>query len=98
LLKSGKNLTDITTTINKELINVATWCHANKMAVKTDKTKYVIFHQKGKKIPNNPEIIYNNNDPNTVQNPLKIHTLERISSNNTNQSFKTYKLLGILFR
>jgi hypothetical protein len=96
LLKSGKNLIDITTTINNELINVATWYRANKMAVNTDKTKYVIFHQKGKKIPNNTEIIYNNNDPNTVQNPLKIHTLERISSNNTNQSSKTYKLLGIL--
>jgi hypothetical protein len=96
LLKSGKNIKNITAAVNAELINVAAWYRANKMAVNTDKTKYIIFHPKGKYLPNNIALEYNNNNSNTVQNPDNIHTLERISSLNSTPSSRSYKLLGVL--
>ena len=72
------------------------WYRANKMAVNTDKTKYIIFHPKGKPIPNNIDLIFNNNDPNTFQDPSNIHTLERVFTNSNNNTSRSYKLLGIL--
>jgi hypothetical protein len=66
------------------------------MAVNTDKTKYIIFHPKGKYLPYNIVLEYNNNNSNTVQNPDNIHTPERISSLNSTPSSRSYKLLGVL--
>jgi hypothetical protein len=36
---------------NVDLFKVATWYWSNRMAVNMDKTKYIIFHPKGKIIP-----------------------------------------------
>ena len=46
--KAGKNLSDVMDSVNLELAKWAQWFRSNKMAVNTDKTKYLIFHTKGK--------------------------------------------------
>ena len=49
-LSVGKNLPALVDVVNDELCKIATWFRANKMAVNTNKTKYMLFHTKGKKI------------------------------------------------
>jgi hypothetical protein len=76
--------------INAEFTNVATWYHANNMAVNMDKTKYMIFHPKGKNVPNNIEIVYNNNDQLVVQILANLHASEIVFSQNPNLSSRSY--------
>jgi hypothetical protein len=51
-LSKGKNLNDLVTYVNSELYKIALWFKANKMAVNTSKTKYIIFRTHGKIINN----------------------------------------------
>ena len=48
-LKAGKNLPELIDNVNSELKKWAQWFRSNKMAVNTSKTKFIIFHSKGKK-------------------------------------------------
>ena len=48
----GKNLQELVQKMNCEINKLANWFRANKMAVNISKTKYLIFHTKGKKIVN----------------------------------------------
>ena len=73
---------------------IAQWYLANKMAVNTSKTKFIIFHSRGKKIAQNiPAIVFNSNQITDYQEPSKIFPLERISNESEN---KYFKLLGVL--
>jgi hypothetical protein len=65
------------------------WFLANKLAVNVSKCKYIIFHNKGKKIPENPKIIFNYNVGNQQDPNLQI-PIERIMGD------ETYKYLGVL--
>jgi hypothetical protein len=95
-LKSGPNLNDLFNSINDELCKIATWYRANKMSANASKTKYVIFHNKGKSVNTNGlELFFNDNEPHDINNLTNIHTLERIHNNNANPSSRSYKLLGI---
>jgi hypothetical protein len=49
-LKSGKNLPLLMDQINIELKKWSLWFRANKMAVNVKKTKFIIFHSRGKKV------------------------------------------------
>ena len=43
---------------------MAVWFRANKVAVNINKTKYMIFRMKGKKLENiTEEIVYDENEP-----------------------------------
>ena len=44
----GKNLQELVQRMNSEINKLANWFRANKMAVNISKTKYIIFHTKGK--------------------------------------------------
>jgi hypothetical protein len=95
-LKSGPNLTELFDFINIELRNIAAWYRANKMSANASKTKYIIFHNKGKHVNiNGLELYFNDNEHNDINNPANIHILERIHNNNTNTASRSYKLLGI---
>jgi hypothetical protein len=95
-LKSMTNLNELVTTVNSELKKMATWFRCNKMAVNTSKTKFIIFRTRGKPIDdNNVSIEFNDNEPNTADNPDLIFPLEKFFDNNPNSSNRTYKLLGI---
>ena len=96
-LASGKNLPELIDLVNSELLKWAAWFRANKMAVNTKKTKYIVFHTKGKKINlSDKEIVWNDNDPNSSFNPSLVSKLERVHTTNPNTDSRTYKLLGIL--
>ena len=53
------------------------WSRANKLAVNESKTKVMIFHPKGKKIPD-VNFVCNNNDLNEIVNTELIYPIERI--------------------
>ena len=44
------------TNVNDELDNVYKWLCANKLSLNINKTKYMIFHNRGKKIDNIPKM------------------------------------------
>ena len=95
-LISGKNLNDIVNVLNTEIQSMALWYKSNKMAVNTSKTKYIIFHSKGKKVDKYPDIIYNNNERGKFDINL-MTKIERVSTSNVDSSLRFYKLLGIYF-
>ena len=97
-LKAGKNLPDLIDCVNSELKKWAQWFRSNKMAVNTNKTKFIIFHPKGKKVDmGNKSLVFDNNDPSQPYNPKLVSTLDRIHFNHPDPSCHSYKLLGILF-
>jgi hypothetical protein len=61
---------------NTEIQKLANWFRSNKMAVNISKTKYIIFHGKGKKVNlTNLSVVYNDNDyRQTINNQLIIHS------------------------
>jgi hypothetical protein len=67
------------------------------MAGNTSKTKYIIFHAKGKPINLHPNsIVFNNNEIGTPNNPNLITPIDRIYTKNPNKKDRSFKLLGIL--
>jgi hypothetical protein len=87
-------LNDLVTYVNSELYKVALCFKANKMAVNTSKTKYIIFQTHGKIINNaDCNLIYNNNEPGQPEDPTLISPIDRISNDSSETSFK---LLGVL--
>jgi len=95
-LLCGKDLPELIDRVNSELRKWAQWFLANKMSVNTSKTKYIIFHSKGKKTQtNNKNIIFDCNIPNTPHNPSLVSTLERIHNKHPSTDLQAYKLLGI---
>jgi hypothetical protein len=96
-LMGGKNLANLMDTVNHELRKWAVWFMANKMAVNTAKTKYIIFHSKGRSLDlDGRELIFDSNPPNTPIDNTLISTLGRIHNNHPNIDSRSYKLLGIL--
>jgi hypothetical protein len=75
----------------------AAWFRANKMVVNTKKTKYIIFHSKGKKIEmNGMNKIYDNNELGFEHSDNKISILDRIGFGNATPDQQSFKLLGVL--
>jgi len=66
---------------NTELKKIATWFRSNKMAVNISKTKFIIFHNKGKDVDMNKQnIIFDDNEPN-MNDPMLLTSLERFHDN-----------------
>jgi hypothetical protein len=62
-LSKGKNLNELIIYVNNELQKIANWFRANKMAVNTSKTKFIVFRTRGKVIdPNECRLLFNNNE------------------------------------
>jgi hypothetical protein len=66
------------------------------MAVNVNKTKFIIFHTKGKRIDPGVSPIYDDNEPNQ-NNPDLIHTIERFHTNHPIKENRAYKQLGVYF-
>ena len=97
-LASGENLPDLINFINVELNKIAIWFRVNKMAVNAEKTKYIIFHARNKKVdPGNSVLVLNNNEPGQTPSNELIIPLTRICNVNENENDKSYKLLGVWF-
>jgi hypothetical protein len=94
-LSKGQDLRVLTTFVNVELQKMANWFRANKMAVNTSKTKFIIFRTHGKQVnPEDCNILYNSNEIGLPENPDLIMPIDRISNLNEEKSFK---LLGVYF-
>ena len=46
-----KNLRDLETILNNEVVNVHTWLCTNRLSLNIDKSNFVIFHSPQKKLP-----------------------------------------------
>ena len=89
------NLDTLINRANIELKKIATWFRANKMAVNISKTKFIIFHNKGKKIDlNGQSIFFDDNEPNE-SDPQLVTPLERYFNEHEKPDCRAYKLLGI---
>ena len=65
------------------------------MAVNISKTKYIIFHNKGKAVEmTGLQIFYDDNEPN-MSDPLLKTPLEHYHNNHTSPDCRAYRLLGI---
>jgi hypothetical protein len=64
--------------------------------VKVSRTKFIIFHTKGKRIPPNISLTYLDNEPDQ-NNPELINTIERVHINHPIKQNRAYKLLGVYF-
>jgi len=83
---------------NLEIQKLANRFRANKMAVNIFKTKFIIFHGKGKRVNmDNLSVVYNENEIGQVPDPQLITPLERVYHGNPNKESRSYKLLGIHF-
>ncbi len=92
---SDADLTQLIDMANVELKKIALWFRANKMAVNISKTKYIIFHNKGKNVNmDGKDVVYDDNEPQGAD-PHLIVPLERYHSNHFNPDCRVYKLLGI---
>jgi hypothetical protein len=94
-LSKGKKLNELLAYVSTELQKIAVWFRANKLAVNTMKTKFIVFRTQGKKI--NPEeciLYFNNNEPGKPVNPNLIYPIDRIYNDGPEKSFK---LLGVMF-
>lgn len=95
-LNSGDNLTTLIQYVNIEINKMAVWFRANKLAVNINKTKYMIFRMKGKKIDANiPPLLYDENETNTPIDETLITILERYHDDHPTKEGRAYKLLGI---
>jgi hypothetical protein len=96
-LAENKNLETLIAHVNSELQKLALWFKANKMAVNVNKTNYIIFHTRGKKIdPNHPDVVFNSNEPGVSHSdPSLINKLERIHDNHAVDKMRSFKLLGV---
>ena len=69
-LITGDNLPELIVKINQEINKLANWFRANKMALNISKTKYIIFHTKGKKLNTTENtIVYDENEIGKPHNP-----------------------------
>jgi hypothetical protein len=89
--KSGLDLNDLISEVNDEINKLAVWFRANKLAVNINKTKYMIFRMKGKKIEENtPELLYNQNEPDSpIENSL-ISVIERYHDDHQQKECRSY--------
>jgi hypothetical protein len=94
-LGSGKNLKELTAYVNIELQKISNWFRSNKMAVNTNKTKFIVFRTRGKRInPADCLVVFNNNEIGLPEDPNLISPVTRVHNEGEETSFK---LLGILF-
>jgi hypothetical protein len=95
-MKSDNDINNLIDNVNREVNKMAVWFRANKLAVNVSKTKYMIFRTNNKKLTDNiPDLIYDENEPNTQYNPALVSRLERYHDNHEKNECRAYKLLGI---
>jgi hypothetical protein len=95
--KSDNDLNRLIDLVNVEINKMAIWFRANKLAVNKNKTKYIIFRTRGKRVNENiPNVVYNENETGCPFDPDLVTPLERYHNQHVNTDCRAYKLLGIL--
>ena len=91
-LCKGKNFDELVSFVNTELQKLGIWLRSNKLAINASKTKIMIFHPKGKIIPD-ASFFFNNNDLDVPVDPDLVYPIERIHNNSV--PCPAYKILGV---
>jgi hypothetical protein len=63
------------------------------MAINVSKTKFILFHTRGKNIEPNLKLFYDDNEPNEHNSNL-IYELDCLKNNHVSPENHSYKLLG----
>jgi hypothetical protein len=96
--KSRKNLPELMDSINFELKKWSSWFRANKMAVNVKKTKFIIFHSKGKKCElGGRKFFFDDNEQGLPFDQGKVSEIERVCDDHTDKELRAYKTLGVYF-
>jgi hypothetical protein len=66
------------------------------MAVNVSKTKFIIFHTKGKNVDKSLKLLYDDNEPNQ-NDPDLIKEIDLIHNNHLDNQLRAYKLLEVYF-
>jgi hypothetical protein len=97
-LKASDNLSELIDKCNTEIQKLANWFRANKMSVNASKTKFIIFHTRGKKVDlQNKTLVFNNNEIGKNVEQMLITPLEGICNSNVDHQKRAFKLLGVYF-
>ncbi len=80
--------------VNSEPKKVARWLYSNKMAVNVSKTKFLIFHTKGKRNNSDIQLKCDDNEPDSNDLNLK-YVVERYHFGHPNVKYRSYKILGV---
>ena len=96
-LASHNDIDELVNFCNTELQKLSNWFAANRISVNVKKCKFILFHNKGKKInTDNLKLSLNINEHDPATNLSNVKYLDRITSNSGNPDLRTYKYLGIL--
>jgi Reverse transcriptase (RNA-dependent DNA polymerase) len=96
-LAQNPNLSDLIDFVNLELQKLSTWFKANKLSVNVEKTKYMIFRSKNRKLDmQGKDIFLNFNDVGARELPHLKFKLTRVH-NDAPKGNQTYKMLGVIF-
>jgi len=96
-LASGDDINTLIIHCNSELQKIANWFSANLISVNVSKCKFIIFHNKSKKIPPLSEhMVLNLNEIGKPQLAENISPLTRVHFKDPLPENHTYKYLGIL--
>jgi hypothetical protein len=97
-LKSDNDLNCLITELNRDINKMAIWFKANKLVLNKSKTKFIIFHSKGKKLPAViPDVVIDENENGLPHDQNNITVLERLHNKHERADSRSYKLLGIYF-
>ena len=94
LLNSDTNLQTLFENTNAEFYKITTFFRKNKLSLNPIKTKFILFstNRNIHKLAENLQIICNDNNLNTSQNPSLIHSVSKVPDN---QDTPAIKFLGL---
>jgi len=103
ILFTNKDLSRLKDTVNREMISISQWFNVNKLSINVAKTKYIVFHQKGRSV--DCENLHISINDNRIENVCSMKFLGVIIDQNL--SWKNHvdhickkigKALGVLHR
>ncbi len=72
-------MNELTAFVNDELQKIANLLRANKMANNTNKTKFIVFRTRGKRVePDDCQLVYNDNEIGTIEDSNLIYLITRV--------------------
>ena len=93
-LYAAANLNLLQSELNPELKKVCMWYRANKMSIHPTKSKFLIFRNNKKLIPDWFELLLDDNEPGNFDQS-KINKIKLITNSNIDLKDKSVKVLGI---
>ena len=85
-LRSGADLNVLYNEVNEDIKKMVIWFRANKLMLNKEKTKFIIFRSKGKRLPPVlPDLVIDENNPDRPFNPSLAYSIEYYHSSHPNK-------------